>query len=170
MVSFKCNSCGEVHEGIPTFGWNYPVQYMSVPKEERAKRISLGSDDCVIDDKYFFVRGCLEIPVIGEQEPFVWSVWVSLSEPSFNQFAQFFGVEHRSHIGPFFGWLSSDIWLYPTQTLNLKTQVHLRDNKIRPYIELEKTDHPLSIEQHAGITVECVAEIYEKMTHPDRYL
>lgn len=170
MISFKCKSCGELHQGTPTFGWNFPVQYMRVPETEREGRVSLGTDDCVIDEKYFFVRGCLEIPVHGESEPFAWGVWVSLSEDNFSKFVQHFGVEKRSHIGPFFGWLSSDIWLYPTQTFNLKTQVHIRDNKVRPYIELEQTDHPLAVEQREGISVERVAEIYEKMTHPEKYV
>lgn len=170
MISFKCNSCGETHQGTPTFGWTYPVQYLSIPKEEREQRISLGTDDCVIDEKHFFIRGCLEIPVIGESEPFAWGVWVSLSKENFTQFIQYFGNEKRAHIGPFFGWLCSDIWLYPTQTLNLKTQVHLRDNMTRPYIELERTSHPLAIEQREGVSVARIAEIYEKMTHPEKFI
>jgi hypothetical protein len=51
--------------------------------------------------------------------------------------------------------------------VGLKTMVHLRDNGIRPYIELEPTVHPLAIEQRAGITVERVAEIYSLMMHQE---
>jgi hypothetical protein len=47
----------------------------------------------------------------------------------------------------------------------LKTKVHLRDKGIRPYIELEPTDHPLAIEQQEGITKERIAEIYTIMMH-----
>jgi hypothetical protein len=43
--------------------------------------------------------------------------------------------------------------------------VHIRDNGIRPYIELQPTDHPLAIEQRNGITVERVAELYSLMMH-----
>lgn len=43
-------------------------------------------------------------------------------------------------------------------TENLKTRVHLRDNGVRPYIELEPTNHPLAVEQRPGIAVERVAE------------
>ena len=38
-----------------------------------------------IDEKFFFIRGCLEIPVEDEDERFSWGVWVSLSESSFKQ-------------------------------------------------------------------------------------
>ena len=70
----------------------------------------------------------------------------------------------RSHIGPFFGWLSAELPLYPS-TENLKARVHLRDNGVRPYVELEPTEHPLAIEQRNGITVDRVAEIYAHCVH-----
>ncbi len=73
--------------------------------------------------------------------------------------------EKRSHIGPFFGWLNAWLTPYP-DTVNLKTMVHLRDNGIRPLIELEPTDHPLAVEQREGITVERLAEIYSLIMHP----
>lgn len=167
MFRFKCYTCGEIHEGIPTFGWDYPVQFLDVPENERENRVSLGTDDCVIDGKWFFIKGCIEIPVYRE-EAFSWGVWVSLSEKSFKEFIRYLDEEKRSHIGPFLGWLCSHIWIYP-DTLNLKAKVHLRDNGIRPYIELEPSDHPLAIEQSEGISVDRVADIYEKMTHPDKF-
>jgi len=164
MFTFKCSTCDELHEGMPTFGWRAPLSYYEVPEEEREKRCDLGSDDCVIDEKFFFVRGCLEIPVIGEEDKFSWGVWVSLSEASYLEWTKCFKSEKRSHIGPFFGWLNAWLKPYP-DTVNLKTMLHLRDNGIRPFIELEPTDHPLAVEQREGITVERVAEIYSLMMH-----
>lgn len=166
LFEFKCNTCGKFHQGMPSFGWDYPIQYLDVAPEERDQRCSLGTDDCVIDEEWFFVRGCLEIPVIGEDEPFSWGVWVSLSEENFIQWIRVFDVAKRSHVGPFFGWLSSAISLYPG-TINLKTVVHLRDEGTRPFIELNPTDHPLSVEQQDGISVERVAEIYASVMHRD---
>ena len=55
----------------------------------------LTSDTCVIDDEHLFVRGCLEIPVHGSDDPFVWGVWVSLSEPNFFRFQELLDVEFR---------------------------------------------------------------------------
>jgi hypothetical protein len=37
--------------------------------------------------------------------------------------------------------------------------VHLRGGGIRPFIELEPTDHPLAIEQREGISLERVKEL-----------
>ena len=163
-MKFECASCGDVHEGVPAFGWDYPVHYLAIPEAEREHRVSLGTDDCVIDREAFYVRGSIEVHVHSEAEPFSWGIWVSLSEPNYREFARHLHEPMRSHIGPFFGWLSSGIWIYP-DTLNLKTMVHLRDNGLRPYIELEPTDHPLAQEQRTGITMERVAEIFAAMTH-----
>lgn len=164
QFTFLCTTCGQVHEGMPTFGAKAPLSYYEVPEDQREARCDLGSDDCVIDGKYFFVRGCIEIPVHGESEPFVWGVWVSVSQASHLEWLKYFGKTKRSHAGPFFGWLNAWLKPYP-DTINLKTQVHLRDNGIRPYIELEPTDHPLAVEQRNGISVERVAELYAIMVH-----
>ena len=147
---FTCASCGQLHRGMPTFGADAPLSYYEVPEADRGKRCSLGSDDCVIDEKSFFVRGCIDIPVHGEEEQFSWGVWVSLSEASFSEWIACFDEPRRSQVGPFFGWLNAWLKPYP-DTLSLKTRVHLRDNGIRPYIELEPTDHPLALEQMEGI-------------------
>ena len=159
MFRFKCTSCNKWHEGMPTFGAAAPLYFHAIPAAERNDRCVLTSDTCVVDEKDFFVRGCLEIPVHGATEPFEWGVWVSLSKASYDLFFRSFNESKRSRIGPFFGWLSAEIPLYPS-TENLKTHVHLRDNGVRPYIELEPTDHPLAVEQRNGITVDRVAEIY----------
>jgi hypothetical protein len=152
---------------MPSFGWDYPLPFLKVPEGERETRCSLTSDTCVIDDEHYFVRGCLEIPVIGEEEVLSWGVWTSLSEKNFNHYLELYDEPNRSGHGPFFGWLCSPIGIYP-DTLHLKTMVHLRDDGVRPFVELEPTEHPLAVEQRSGITVERVAEIYEKMIHPPK--
>lgn len=168
MFRFQCKSCGQWHEGMPTFGALAPLYYYGVPEDEREARCQLGTDTCLVDGEHLFVRGCLEIHVHGEAEPFVWGVWVSLSkEENFDRFVGCYEAEKRSHIGPFFGWLSAALPLYP-DTENLKTRVHLRDGGIRPYIELEPTDHPLAVEQRNGISADRVAEIVAEHERRER--
>jgi hypothetical protein len=161
---FQCAACGETHQGMPSFGARAPVSYFAIPEAERAARCRLGTDDCVIDDSTFFVLGCLDLPVHGESELFSWGVWVSLSRSSYEQWKWCYEADKRSHIGPFFGWLNASLKPYP-DTMNLKTRVHLRDGKLRPFIELEPTDHPLALEQRDGISVERVAELYTQIVH-----
>lgn len=167
MFRFQCICCGEWHEGMPHYGAPAPAYYYDVPEDERAERTVLGSDTCVIDARWFFVRGCLEIPVLEWAEPYVWGVWASLSADSFRTFETYFEVAQRAHIGPFFGWLSTELAPLVPNTVGLKTMVHLRDHDMRPFIELEPTEHPLAIEQRRGITVARVAEIHAHFAHGD---
>lgn len=161
---FLCSGCGQVHRGMPALDAAAPLSYYTVPQDEREARCQLDSDACVIDGREYYVRGCLEIPVHGESQPFSWGVWVSLSEASFRQWVESYEFGKRSHIGPFFGWLNAALKPYP-DTVSLKTHVHLRDGFIRPFIELEPTDHPLAAEQREGISVQRVAELYALAVH-----
>ena len=163
-MKFKCACCAEEIDGIPTFGWDYPLHYLDVPENKREEDIFLTEDLCVIADKRFYIRGCLEIPVIGHEDPFIWGVWVSLSEDNFYEFQDLLGKEKRSRYGPYPGWLSAHLRMYP-DTENLKTMVHIRDDANRPYIEVEKNNHPLANEQESGITLDRVSEIYACIVH-----
>ncbi len=164
---FQCTSCGETHRGMPALAADAPGSYCAAPEAERAKRCRLDNDDCIIDEKWYFVRGLIEVPVIGVEEAFAWNVWVSLSEASYRQWAACFHDAVRSHIGPFFGWLNVSLKPYP-ETLSLKTRLHLRDGLMRPLIELEPTDHPLAVEQREGISAQRVAELYAIVVHGAR--
>ena len=95
MFAFRCRSCSEIYEGIPSFGWDYPLQYLEVPENERSRRCVLTSDTCVIDDNAFFLGGCLEIPVVGAEEAFSWGVWTSLSEKNFLHFQELYDQPAR---------------------------------------------------------------------------
>lgn len=140
------------------------MDYYSIPASKRDERCHLMTETCIIDDEFFFVRGCIEIPVIGAEEPYIWGAWVSLSSKSFDEFVSTFDAPERSEFGPYFGWLSTEFRVYPTSR-NLKSHVHIREPGLRPFIELEPTDHSLAIEQRTGITVERVAENYAAYMH-----
>jgi len=163
---FECVSCGEYHVGMPSFGWAYPVQYLLIPEQERDRRVQLGSDACVIDGEWFFVRGCLDIPVHDHDEPFSWGVWCSLSRDSFGRYEALFDRVDRQAGESLFGWLCSAIPGYP-DTQQLKTMVRVRPWPTRPFVELEPTDHPLAVEQRNGITAARAREIAERVMHPE---
>jgi hypothetical protein len=162
---FECATCGSVHEGVPSFGWGYPVQYLAVPEAERSARVRLSDDVCLIDDEWFFVRGCLEIPVQGHAEPLTYGVWLSLSRASFSAYSGMVENVDRASDARFFGWLCTAIPGYPDTQL-LKTTVHVRGWPARPLVELEPTDHPLAIEQRQGVPPWRLQQIVERVMHP----
>jgi hypothetical protein len=163
--SFTCRTCGQVHIGLPDLAFDYPWHYHVLTEAERAARAVLTSDTCSIEDRDFFVRGYLEIPIHDRSQPFAYGVWVSLSREHFDRFLELYDEKDRLPQEPWFGWLCNRIPGYP-DTLHLKTNVHLRPHPTRPYIELEPTDHPLALEQRSGITLRRLQDIVEQNHHP----
>jgi hypothetical protein len=157
IKGYTCSCCGKYHEELSTsYGNPAPVYYYEAEPEEQDERFKLDDDLCIMDNEHFFIRGCIEIPIIGTDEHLIWGVWVSLSEPNFNKTKELW--DNQELLEPMLGWLSTDLPCYP-DTVNLKARVHPRANGIRPYIELEPTDHPLAVEYRNGVTVERVQEI-----------
>ena len=146
------------------YGAEAPCMWFMIPEEERDRRCELTQDQCVVDEKCFFIVGNLEIEVAGENELFSWDVWVSLSERSFLRSCEVWESPDRVSEPPYFGWLSTALPCYP-DTLSLKTHVHTRAVGRRPRIELEPTDHPLSVEQREGISRQRVQDIAEIILH-----
>lgn len=163
---YHCRSCGEHHAELPLhYGAAAPAHYFLIPEAEREARVLLSSDQCVVDEEHFYIVGNLEIPVLDHGESFSWDVWVSLSRENFARAFRLWETPGRESEPPYFGWLSTELPGYP-QTLLLKTHVHTREVGRRPRVELEPTDHPLAVEQRAGITWDRVREIAELVLHP----
>ncbi len=165
---FRCASCGQWHDGLPlSYGSDRPAEWYDVPADRIEADVLLSSDQCVIADRFYFIRGVLEIPVIGTGETFGWGVWVSLSEDNFDKQHEMWNIEGReTQLPPMFGWLSTELPVYPS-TLHLKTNLHTRPVGVRPLIEVEATDHPLSVEQRNGMTLERVKQIASELMHYD---
>lgn len=157
-MGFRCKTCDEEHEGLPDIGFQKPDPWFDVPEDERARRVVLTADTCSIDDEDFFIRGVLALPIVdGEPgESFGFGVWVSQKKENFERYL---ASPDSAEIGPFFGWLSTRIGYYAEDTFLLKTRAHFRGGDLRPAIELEPTDHPLSIDHHQGITLAKAWEI-----------
>jgi hypothetical protein len=141
---------------------------LAIPNAERDQRVELTTDGCVIDgpDRLeFFAKGLLEIPVVGETDPFVWGVWLSLSEESMTRYGELFADEYRNAGESFFGWLCNSVPGYP-ETQLLKARLHVRPYPQRPWVELEPTQHPLALDQRRGLTRERAIQIAERLLHP----
>ncbi len=163
-MNFTCSCCGQVHEGLADLAFAAPYYYYAVPADQREQRCVLTSDLCSIDDEDFFIRGCLDIPIVGSDEHFSWGAWCSVSRANFEKYREVFADSRQAHVGPFFGWFSARLPGYP-DTLALKVRAHLRDDGLRPWFELEESEHPLSADHRLGITRERLQQIYEANLH-----
>lgn len=163
---FACSCCGTWHDSVPmSYGADAPIYWDWLSESERRERAELSSDQCIIDNQHFFLRGRIEIPILDAADRFYWGVWVSVSPESFRRSSELWRQAGRENQPPFFGWLSTRLPVY-TDTLNLKTMVHTQRIGERPLIEIEPTDHPLAPEQRNGITFKRLQQIAEAMLHP----
>jgi hypothetical protein len=164
IFSYKCSSCSKIHEGSPSFAFRGPDPYLEQPQEVRdAGR--LDSDYCVYEDEdgpHFFIRVCLEIPIHGVEAPFLWGVWASVSKQNFHRYADTFSTPDTAD--SYFAYLCNYLPYYE-KTYALKAQVRPRENPHRPRLTLERTDHPLSVDFHEGITIERAQQIAEAAVH-----
>ena len=125
---------------------------------KKPKTTFLDEDFCAIEDRDFFIRGLIHLPIIGAAETFRWGVWGSLSRENFEKLLAMHTAPSRVELPRLFSWLSNSISEYP-DTLNLKMYAHIQAPGQCPNFILELTDHPLSQEYHNGITPERVREI-----------
>jgi hypothetical protein len=158
-MSFRCETCGEPHEGLPDIGMEAPDPYLAVPEAERQARTTMSSDRCTVkgdDGEHYFVRGVILLPIRGQDEPFGLGVWVSQSRENYERYVA------ESDMAPTFCWLVNHIPHYEETTFLLKTRAHFRPGGLCPTIELEPTDHPLAVEQRTGITLGRAWEIVHR--------
>jgi len=167
---WTCSVCGAVHEGAP-FEWGFaaPAYW---DEERDAERGFLGSDICTIARETegfdYFVRGVIEIPIVDgvadDERSFGIGAWVSLSKPNFERLVENPDADSDSQGEPWFGWLSNRVPVYE-DTLLLKTNVRLRGGGWRPEIEVQPSDHQLSLDQHEGITLLRARELSARWIH-----
>jgi hypothetical protein len=158
----RCEHCHNETKIPLCYGSYAPHNYLYLSEEEQIDRCELNDDLCVIDSEQFYVRGRIEIPIVDNVDVFSWDVWVSLSEKNFSRTLELWELEGREKEEPYFGWLSTELSIYPS-TLNLKTNVHTCLVGVIPNIKLEHGEHPLALEQRNGITMDRVKEIYEML-------
>ena len=164
-LGFACGTCGQYHTGLPKdVAFIAPLHWDQIPETERHNRGELTPDFCNIDDRDFFVRGLLPIPILESDQFFMWGVWTSLSVENYSRMIQLWHDPKIVDEPPYFGWLSNKLPGYP-DTLNLRTTVQSKNVNWRPYITLEPTDHPLAIEQRNGISYARVQELAALTAH-----
>src|SRR5688572_13369322 len=132
--TYTCATCGREHGDLPHIGSAAPYQWADRFANDPNSLFT--NDLCIIEGRDFFVRGVIEIPVHGYEHEFGWGVWVSHKKENFEVYREHFD---SGEIGPFFGWLATEIAYYGQSTLELKTMAHYRAGGLRPRIVLDES-------------------------------
>ena len=150
---FVCRTCGQSHEGVPlSFAADSPDLYANMSESDRGARALISSDQCIIDEELFYIRGCLEIPILNSSEVFIWGLWALVKEEVFNELSESWEEQSReTRRGPFKARLANSVSVYP-ETLNLKLRIVIQPVGTRPLFVIEEEQHHLATEQRRGIS------------------
>jgi hypothetical protein len=162
---FVCRTCGQTHEGVPlSFAADFPDMYANMSESDRGRAL-ISSDQCIVDDASFFIRGCLEIPVLDSSEVFIWGLWALVKEEVFNEISDSWEEEGReTRRGPFKARLANSLSVYP-ETLNLRLRIVIQPLGTRPLFILEEEQHPLATAQQHGISRLEAVELSATLLH-----
>jgi hypothetical protein len=167
---FLCSICNERHIISTSYSIKVPAAALAIPKDEADSRIVITPDQCVIDQRNFYIRGRIPIPIHGSNgdlaEPFIWGVWVEVSPKNFIRTNELWNTPGRENEPPFPGYLNSEIPIFGA-TINLKVDVQTQPVGRRPHFFIKDLNHPFASEQREGISLERLQEIAEQILHPE---
>jgi hypothetical protein len=139
--------------------------YANMSESDRDTRALISSDQCIVDQTWFFIRGCLEIPVLESSDIFLWGLWASVKEEVFDEISECWEEEGREmRRGPFKARLANSLSVYP-ETLNVKLRIVIQPAGTRPLFVLEDEQHPLATAQRHGISQLEAMELSATLLH-----
>jgi len=162
---FTCRICGQQHPLPLAYSVKAPLAAKAIPEDQLESRLALSLDQCVIDNREFFLRGRMPIPIHGMEKPFIWGVWVEVSPKTFLRALEIWNATGREAEPVFEGYLNSEIAPYGS-TVNLIVDVQTQPVGERPQFFVRDAEHPLAVEQRDGISMDRVQEIAEELLHP----
>jgi hypothetical protein len=165
-TSFRCSVCKKVHEHSPlNYAARVPHSVLDVPESDRQSRVYLTNDQCVIDNRKFFLRGRVAIRIIDQPKPLIWGVWARVRQSDFKRAIELSTSEGREVEPAYRGLLDTELMIYG-HTLNLEVLVNTQPVGMKPIFDIVSTTHILGIEQREGVSLERLREIDECFIHP----
>ena len=151
-MSFTCEACGETHAGeTRDIRLGLPQPIFLLDDADRRRRAWLAEDAAVLDDERFFVRGLLELPIVGEDGYFGYGAWIEVAPPDFTRLMELWEAEDGWRSDPFAGTLANELSPYAF-TEGLPLEIKLRDVQLLPLVELADGEHELVRAQRNGIS------------------
>jgi hypothetical protein len=94
MGTYRCGTCGKEHDELPMdLSYQRPADYFKIPEDERTKRVWMNADSnadlCLIDNKEFYLRGVLALPVPETRAEFRFGVGRGLGNKTFDAISSY---------------------------------------------------------------------------------
>jgi len=171
---FRCECCGSIHRGSPSFSLPRPEHVFDVPEGERDVRVVANDDLCIIypangkplEETTYWIRAILDIPIHDVAEPFRWGIWISQSKEAFDRYSETFDSD-QSFDGSF-GWLPVHMNYYRNADGSwpmLECHIDWGSAGKRPSVRLWECDNQLYLDQRDGISWGKAIEIASPLMH-----
>jgi hypothetical protein len=119
----------------------------------------LTDDFCIIDDKRFFIRGVIELPILGGGgKSLGYAIWAEVSRASFNDYVKAFD-DPSAAPPPMVGTFANQLQGF-AGTLGQACTVRHRPGPARPQVTLNDARQPMAEAQLRGITLDRLLELY----------
>jgi len=127
-----------------------PDAIFALPEDQRAARAKTHSDFCLLDDKRYFIRGVVYVPVQQLGTNFGWGVWAEVSESVFYRYQDLYDKD-GSDEPPAAGILANTPSGYTESEQPLEINFGPTDK--RPIFKPTQMDSEFYHEQIAGLPV-----------------
>ena len=170
---FLCRSCSARHKGVFDLVADRPDVWTDGGAPAPNSAITeashiLTEDFCIVRGTDYLIRVVLEARILGvENARLGFGVWAHLPEMNFFTYLNTFDSGRQAEYGPWYGSLANSLPGYPP-TLLMPVALMPLNGRIRPRVVLEATDHPLSVDQRDGITLDRLFDIYAAHGHDVR--
>jgi hypothetical protein len=146
-----CAVCGKVHARTNIeLCYKLPDAVHAIVESERKRRCRFSADAGVLDEKRFFLRGTLPLPVSGRPRPYNIGIWAEVSREAFVRTYELWADPDQAAEPRFPGVLANTLPQQP-ETCGLAVLVQLEGPTTRPTFHLSAADHPLFQEHTTGI-------------------
>jgi hypothetical protein len=170
-AGFMLKTFGVTQPGLFTFDLEKPLAWEGGPPQDPNAadidpRNYLLQDFCVIDNRQFFIRTVLELPILGtsgqsssKNTSMAFSLWVSVSALHFDRYGDTFNLANQSELGTFPGKIANRLGSFP-ETIDLACTVFPQNGDKRPLLAIDDGDHALGQAQRHGVTLDHLLDFY----------
>jgi hypothetical protein len=108
-TSFVCGCCGQTFENWPPdVSFQRPDDIWILSPKEREKRAWESSDLCALDDRHFYIRGVLYVPLRDHDDKWGIGLWAQVSQDDFEHYMRIFDEDGLNE-APFDGVIANQV-------------------------------------------------------------
>jgi hypothetical protein len=120
----------------------------------------LSADLCIIANARFFVRGVVELPILGGGgKSLAYAIWAEVSHAGFGTYFKSLEAPEQAVGSQITGNFANRLQGFP-ETLGQACSIRLRAGNARPLVTLNAAEHPLAREQARGVTLDRMLDLY----------